>query len=52
MIESLRRRWRKIFPKLKLTTIGELTDPGTPPVGLPRGFDHFLAGENPHGQAS
>lgn len=52
MIESLRSSWRKIFPKLKLTTIGELTEPGTPPVGLPRGFDHFLSGANSPGHAS
>ena len=44
MIESLHRSWRKIFPKLKLTAIGELTEPGTPAAGLPRGFDHFLLG--------
>ena len=52
MIESLRRSWRKIFPKLKLTAIGELTEPGTPAAGLPRGFDHFLLGSKPHGRAS
>lgn len=52
VIEPLRRNWRKIFPKLQLTVIGELTEPGTPPVGLPPGFDHFLPGADPHGQAS
>jgi thiamine-monophosphate kinase len=52
MIESLDRSWRRIFPKLKLTAIGELTERGTPAAGLPRGFDHFQLGEKPHGQTS
>ena len=52
MISSLLRSWRKVFPKLKLTAIGELIDPGTPAAGLPHGFDHFLRGGKPHGEAN
>jgi hypothetical protein len=52
MISSLLRSWRKVFPKLKLTAIGELIDPGTPAAGLPHGFDHFSRGGKPHGQAN
>ena len=51
MIESLRRSWRKVFPKLKLTAIGELTEPGKPAAALPHGFDHFLIGMKPHRRA-
>jgi thiamine-monophosphate kinase len=42
VIKRLRQNWGKTFPKLQLTVIGELTEPGTPPVGIPPGFDHFL----------
>jgi thiamine-monophosphate kinase len=50
MLERLRRSWRKTFPRLQLTAIGELTEPGTPPVGIPPGFDHFLPAANRHSQ--
>jgi thiamine-monophosphate kinase len=52
MIKSLHRSWKKSFPKVKLTAIGELTEAGTPAVGLPRGFDHFLPGAKAHGRSN
>ncbi len=39
--EKLKRDWRKKFPKLRLTEIGELTSPDEFPGDLPAGFDHF-----------
>ena len=38
----LRRGWREMFPSVRLTEIGRLTEPGTSSTALPRGFDHFF----------
>jgi thiamine-monophosphate kinase len=38
----LRRGWKEMFPSVRLTEIGHLTDPDSPSTALPRGFDHFL----------
>ena len=51
-VNSLRRSWKQIFPRVKLTAIGELTEPGTSSVELPRGYDHFLGCQEPKGKAS
>jgi len=34
-------RWRKEFPRVRLTAIGRLIEPGAPSKPLPQGFDHF-----------
>jgi thiamine-monophosphate kinase len=52
LVNHLRSNWKKMFPKVRLTAIGELTQPGTSPVELPRGFDHFLSCHEPPAQAS
>jgi len=38
----LTRAWGENFPKLQLTEIGRLTEPGASSTALPQGFDHFL----------
>jgi thiamine-monophosphate kinase len=38
----LRRGWKEMFPNVRLTEIGRLTEPGSSPTALPRGFDHFF----------
>lgn len=38
----LARSWRENFPKLQLTEIGRLTEPGASSTALPQGFDHFF----------
>lgn len=39
----LARAWKDMFPKLRLTEIGRLTEPGTSSSALPQGFDHFFS---------
>jgi thiamine-monophosphate kinase len=39
---QLRRGWREMFPRLRLTEIGRLTKPEASSTALPRGFDHFF----------
>jgi thiamine-monophosphate kinase len=38
----LRRGWKEMFPNVRLTAIGRLTEPGRSSTALPRGFDHFF----------
>lgn len=38
----LGRAWKEMFPRLRLTEIGRLTEPGTSSSALPLGFDHFF----------
>ncbi len=38
----LRRGWREMFPGVRLTEIGRLTEPEASSTALPRGFDHFF----------
>ena len=38
----LRRGWRDMFPRVRLTEIGRLTEPEASSTALPRGFDHFF----------
>ncbi|MET0252962.1 MAG: thiamine-phosphate kinase [Terrimicrobiaceae bacterium] len=39
---QLRRGWREMFPRVRLTEIGRLTVPGASSTALPKGFDHFF----------
>ena len=39
---QLRRGWREMFPRVRLTEIGCLTEPEASSTALPRGFDHFF----------
>jgi thiamine-monophosphate kinase len=41
--DRLVRAWKGMFPKLRLTEIGRLTEPGTSSSALPQGFDHFFS---------
>jgi thiamine-monophosphate kinase len=38
----LHRGWKEMFPHVRLTEIGRLTEPGSSSTALPRGFDHFV----------
>jgi thiamine-monophosphate kinase len=40
--DRLTRAWKGVFPKVRLTEIGRLTEPGTSSSALPQGFDHFF----------
>jgi len=42
MADQLRRGWASTFPKVKLTEIGRLVEPGQSSTALPQAFDHFL----------
>ena len=42
LCERLVRGWKDEFPKLRLSEIGRLTEPGESSSALPRGFDHFF----------
>ena len=48
----LRRGWKKMFPSVRLTEIGRLTEPGASSTTLPTGFDHFLGCQEPPGKSS
>jgi thiamine-monophosphate kinase len=52
LVDRLRRRWQETFPSVRLTRIGELTEPGTSSTALPKGFDHFLGCHHASGEAS
>jgi len=52
LFDRLRRGWREMFPSVRLTRIGELTEPGVSSTALPRGFDHFFGCQKPPGKAS
>lgn len=52
LANRLRRGWQEMFPSVRLTRIGELTEPGISSTALPKGFDHFLACQNSSGKAS
>lgn len=43
LVDRLRRGWENAFPKLKLTEIGHLCEPGASTTAMPRGFDHFFS---------
>lgn len=45
--DRLRRGWKETFPKIALTHIGCLTEPGTSSAALPQGFDHFFGCQPP-----
>jgi thiamine-monophosphate kinase len=38
----LRHGWKQMFPRVRLTEIGRLTEPEASSTALPRGFDHFF----------
>ena len=42
LANRLRRGWKEMFPSVRLTEIGRLTEPDTTSTALPAGFDHFL----------
>lgn len=48
----LSRAWKEMFPKLRLTEIGRLTEPGTSSSALPLGFDHFFSCQRAPDKAS
>jgi thiamine-monophosphate kinase len=50
--DRLRRAWKEMFPKLRLTAIGRLTEPGTSTSALPLGFDHFFSCQRAPDKAS
>lgn len=50
--DRLTRAWKDMFPKLKLTEIGRLTEPGTSSSALPLGFDHFFSCQRASDKAS
>jgi len=52
LADRLRRGWKETFPRLRLTEIGRLTEPGTSATALPQGFDHFFSCQQPREQAS
>jgi thiamine-monophosphate kinase len=52
LVDRLRRGWQAMFPNVRLTRIGELTEPGTSSTALPRGFDHFLGCQKRSGKAT
>ncbi len=52
LVNRLYRGWQEMFPGVRLTRIGELTDSGTPSTPLPSGFDHFLGCQNTTAKAS
>lgn len=43
LVSRLRRGWENAFPKLRLTEIGHLCEPGASTTAMPRGFDHFFS---------
>ena len=43
MVARLKNAWPGAFPKVKLTAIGTLVEPGQSSTALPRGFDHFFS---------
>jgi len=43
LVDRLRRGWENAFPKLRLTEIGHLCEPGSSFSSMPRGFDHFFS---------
>jgi thiamine-monophosphate kinase len=43
-VERLLRGWKTAFPKVRLTEIGHLCEPGASTTAMPRGFDHFFSG--------
>jgi thiamine-monophosphate kinase len=47
MTSRLRRGWKEMFPNVRLTEIGRLTEPDGPSTELPTGFDHFLGYQKP-----
>lgn len=52
LADRLRRGWQEMFPGLRLTRIGQLTEPGASSTALPRGFDHFFGCQKPPARAS
>lgn len=48
----LQRGWKDNFPRVRLTEIGCLTEPGTSTSALPQGFDHFFSCQPGQEQAS
>jgi thiamine-monophosphate kinase len=47
LTSRLRRGWKEMFPTVRLTEIGRLTEPDALSTELPRGFDHFLGCQKP-----
>jgi len=47
LADRLRRGWKEMFPRVRLTEIGRLTEPGTSATALPQGFDHFFSCQQP-----
>lgn len=43
MVARLKNAWPGAFPKVRLTAIGSLVEPGHSSTALPRGFDHFFS---------
>lgn len=50
--DRLSRAWKEMFPKLRLTEFGRLTEPGTSSSALPLGFDHFFSCQRAPDKAS
>ncbi len=50
--DRLARAWKEMFPKLRLTEIGRLTEPGTSASALPLGCDHFFSCQQAPDKAS
>ena len=50
--DRLRRGWESTFPRLRLTEIGRLVEPGQSSTALPRAFDHFLSCQRSSEKAS
>ncbi|MFZ4683110.1 MAG: AIR synthase-related protein, partial [Terrimicrobiaceae bacterium] len=50
--DRLRRGWMETFPRLRLTEIGSLREPGISASALPQGFDHFFHCQQPRERAS
>jgi thiamine-monophosphate kinase len=42
LADRLLRGWESAFPRVRLSAIGRLTEPGTSSTALPLGFDHFF----------
>jgi thiamine-monophosphate kinase len=47
LASRLRRGWKEMFPAVRLTEIGRLTEPESPSTKLPTGFEHFLSCQRP-----
>jgi len=52
LADRLRRGWKETFPRLRLTEIGTLREPGISATALPQGFDHFFSCQQPLERAS